>query len=103
MKEAAAGGNSAEWASGSPSSSSDRDRVWGTVLGDVWGVVRDVGDEFLGLKANAERSDDWSGSSVGVWCGVLTRAGLDSVRESMVTMGSAARWRARRAKLDRRD
>ncbi len=86
-----AGAYSAERASASPSSSSDLVRVWGTVLAglDCWGFL-DVGDElFKGTKANTERRDDWSGSRFGVWCGVLTRGGLDGVRESMVAMDRA--------------
>lgn len=48
-REAEAGAYSGEWASASPSSSSDRVRVCGTVLGDDECVcVRCVGDEFTG-------------------------------------------------------
>ena len=102
--EAEAWAYSAERASASPSSSSDRVRVCGTVLGDDECVgVRCVGDEVSGEYANAERSEDWSGSSVGVWCGgVLTRAGLVRVRESMVTTASAGRRQTRRAGLGHR-
>ena len=76
--EAEAWAYSAERASASPSSSSDLVRMCGTVLTglDGWGFLG-VGDEPLnGTKAKAEWRDDWSDSSVGVWCGVLTRAGL---------------------------
>ena len=100
-----AGAYSAERASASPSSSSDLVRVCGTVLAvvDCWGFL-DVGDEvFKGTKAKAERREDWSGSRFGVWCGVLTRGRLDGVRESMVAMDRVVEWRARRARLDRKD
>ena len=88
---AAEAGYSAERASASPSSSSDRVRVWGTVLRDVRGAVRRVGEEEDGEKAKAEWREDWSDSSAGVWCGVVTRAGLGLVRGSMVTMGGRGR------------
>ncbi|TBU35482.1 hypothetical protein BD311DRAFT_3769 [Dichomitus squalens] len=104
-EEVEAGAYSAERASASPSSSSDLVRVCGTVLAGLggWGVLN-VGDElFKGTKAKAEWRDDWSGSSVGVWCGVPTRAGLDWVLESMVTMNIAVERRAQQAKPDRGD
>lgn len=48
-REAEAGAYSGEWASASPSSSSDRVRVCGTVLaGGVCVGVRCVGDELTG-------------------------------------------------------